>query len=167
MRIIAITNHFSLTYERFVLKWILFYVENKLDPDQFGGRKGHSVTHYLIEIQNAILFNQDLEQPFATLLTGIDIEKGFNKIEHNECITRLSDMSCPGWLLKIVVSYLTGRSLTIRWQGKMSKKLPLHSGAGQGTILGLFLFCITFNGAGPETRTKQIGEKITQIRKKR
>ena len=126
LRIIAITNHFSLVYERFVLKWLLHYVEDKLDPDQFGGRKGHSVAHYLIEVQNAILYNQDLDKPFATLLTAIDISKGFNLLEHNELITRISDMGCPGWLIKILISYFSGRSLQIRWQSKTSRKMPLN-----------------------------------------
>ena len=83
-------------------------------------------------------------------MTAIDIEKGFNLIEHNEIITRILDLNCPGWLIKIVARYLTGRSLTIRWQSKQSRDLPLNSGAGQGMILGLFLFCIIFNGAGPK-----------------
>ena len=72
LRIIAITNQFSLIYERFVLKWV-HYIQDKLEPDHFGGQKGHSVAHYLIEVQNAILYNQDLDKPYATLLTAIDI----------------------------------------------------------------------------------------------
>ena len=167
LRIISITNYFSLTYERFVLKWLLEYIGDKLDPDQFGGCKGHSVAHYLIEIQNSILYNQDLENPLATIMTGIDIQKGFNKIEHNEAITRISDMGCPNWLVKIIMSYLTGRQLIIRWQGKQSRKLPLHSGAGQGTIIGLILFSITFNGAGPSPRQREIGKTITETKKRR
>jgi hypothetical protein len=167
LRIIAITNNFSLIYERFVLKWLLEYVEDKLDPDQFGGRKGHSVAHYLIEVQNAILYNQDLNKPLATLFTAIDIKKGFNLIEHNEVVTKLSDMGCPGWLLKIVVSYLKGRTLTIRWKNKQSRRMPLNSGAGQGAIMGLFLFCVMFNGAGPKTSTEPLGQAITQSRKRR
>ena len=162
LRIIAITNHGSITYERFVLKWLLTYVGDKLDPDQFGGQKGHSVAHYLIDIQNAILYNQDLKKPVATIFSGIDISKGFNRIEHNKCITKLSDMGCPNWLLRILISYLTNRKLIIRWKGKESQEMPLDSGAGQGTILGLFLFCITFNGAGPKPRTEQIGDTITK-----
>ena len=54
LRIIAITNHFSLIYERFVLKWVLHYIQDKLDPDQFVGQKGHSVAHYLIEECNIV-----------------------------------------------------------------------------------------------------------------
>ena len=167
LRIIAITNHFTLIYERFVLKWLVEYVEDKLDPDQFGGRKGHSVAHYLIEVQNAILYNLDLNKPLATLFTAIDIKKGFNLIEHNEVLTRLSDMGCPGWLLRILVSYLKGRTLIIRWKNKQSRQMPLNSGAEQGTIIGLFLFCVMFNGAGPKATTEPLGVAITQTRKRR
>ena len=167
LRKIAITNHFSLIYERFVLKWVLQYIEDKLDPDQFGGQKGHSVAHYLIEVQNAILYNQDLGKPYATLLAAIDISKGFNLIAHNEVITRISDMGCPGWLTKILISYLSGRTLQIRWQEKISRKMPLNSGSGQGTIIGLLFFVIIFNGAGPKPPLEKIGVSLTQTRKKR
>ena len=47
LRIILITPQLSITYERFVLSWLLEYVGDKLDPDQFKGVKGHSVAHYL------------------------------------------------------------------------------------------------------------------------
>ena len=76
-------------------------------------------------------------------------------------------MNCPAWLLKIVSTYLKGRSLTVRWQSKQSRTLPLNSGAGQGTILGLFLFCVTFNGAGPKPHTEPLGRTITQPRRTR
>ena len=167
LRIISITHQLSITYERFVLKWLLEYVGDKLDPDQFGGVKGHAVAHYLIEIQNSILYNQDLEKPQATLMAGVDISKGFNKIEHNKCITLLSDMGCPNWLLKILISYLSKRQLIVRFYGKQSRKGPLNSGCGQGTLLGLFCFCIMFNGAGPKPQEENIGDIITQPRKSR
>jgi hypothetical protein len=167
LRIIAITNYFSLTYERFVLVWLLKFVGDKMDRDQFGGVKGHSVAHYLIEVQNLILYNQDLEKPLATLFAAVDVSQGFNRINHNKCITRLSDMGCPGWLLRIVASYLTERELTVRWKGKVSDKKPLPSGTGQGTILGLFLFCVMFDRAGPAELTEKVGQIMTQPRKKR
>ena len=48
LRIISITHQLSITYERFVLKWLLQYVGDKLDPDLFGGVKGHAIAHTLI-----------------------------------------------------------------------------------------------------------------------
>ena len=35
-----------------------------------------------------ILYNQDLESPLATIMAGIDIRKGYDLIEHNQCINR-------------------------------------------------------------------------------
>ena len=131
LRVIAMTNHFPLIFKPFVLKWFLHFKEDLLDSDQFGGRKGHADTHNLIEVQNAILYNQDLEKPFAILMTAFDIEKGFNKIEHIEIITRISDMNCPAWFLKIVSRYLKGRSLTVCWQSNQFRKLPLNLGRGK------------------------------------
>ena len=46
LRIISITHHLSITYEQLVLKWLLEYIGDKLDTDQFGRVKGHSVAHY-------------------------------------------------------------------------------------------------------------------------
>ena len=39
LRIISLTNHFSKGFEKLVMKWILFYVGNKKDRNQFGGTK--------------------------------------------------------------------------------------------------------------------------------
>ena len=100
--------------ERFIIDWLLVYIEDKLDRDQFGGQKGHSIAHYLIEISNFILYNQDLSKPLSTMFAGIDISKGFNKIDHSQLVSILDEMNVPGWLLRIVVSYLSGRSLTLR-----------------------------------------------------
>ena len=65
------------------------------------------------------------------------------------------------------MSYLKGRTLIIRWKNKQSRQMPLNSGAGQGTIIGLFLFCVMFNGAGPKAITEPLGVAITQTRKRR
>ena len=101
------------------------------------------------------------------MMAGDDISKGFNKIEHNECITRISDMGCPNWLLRIMISYLSQRQLIVRFQGQVSRKAPLNSGCGQGTLLGLFCFCLTFNGAGPKAMKEDIGKIITQPQRRR
>ena len=58
-RLIEITHYLSLLMERFVLQWLLRFISDKLDRDQFGGAKGHSVAHYLIEVMNFVLYNQD------------------------------------------------------------------------------------------------------------
>ena len=148
--------------EKFVLTWLHKYIGDKLDRDQFGGAKGHSVAHYLIEIINFILYNQDLSKPLATLLTAVDLKKGFNKIDHCKIVTKISDMGAPGWLTKIIFSYLSGRSLSIRYKSETSESKDMPGGTGAGTILGLELFLVMFNEVGPPANRDTIGETITK-----
>ena len=72
LRIISLTTHFSKTFENMVIKWLYKYIGHKLDPQQFGGRKGSSITHYTIELLNFILYNQDLTNPNAVLVLMAD-----------------------------------------------------------------------------------------------
>ena len=87
LRIISITHQMSTLMERFFIDWLMEFVGDKLDRDQFGGQKGHSVSHYLIEIINFVSYNQDLSKPLTTLLAGVDLSKGFNKVDHCKLVT--------------------------------------------------------------------------------
>ena len=49
--------------EQFVVMWLLEIIGEKLDFRQYGGMKGNSVSHYLFELINLILFNQDIGVP--------------------------------------------------------------------------------------------------------
>ena len=166
-RLIEITFYLSLQMEKFVIEWLHKFISEKLDRDQFGGAKGHSVAHYLTEIMNFVLYNQDLSEPLATILTAVDIHKGFNKIDHLITVTKLSDMEIPGWLLKIVCSYLADRTLSIRYRNETSSTRKMPGGTGAGTILGLEIFLILFNDAGPAANPTSIGHQITQPLSKR
>ena len=106
LRIISLTSFFSKTFENFVIKWLLKYVGDKIDMKQFGGQKGNSITHYLIEFINFILYNRDMSNPHAVLAITVDFRKAFNSQNNNILVTLLSNMGVPGWLLKIVVAFL-------------------------------------------------------------
>ena len=88
-------------------------------------------------------------------------------MSHNKVITSILDMGCPGWLTKILVSYLSGRTLKICWQDKILGKMHLNSGSGQGTTLGLLFFVVILNGAGPKPSLIQIGVSLTEARRKK
>ena len=51
-------------------------------------------------------------------------------------------MGVPGWLLKVVIGFLTNRRMVVRYNGKVSFIKSLPGGGPQGTLLGLFLFLI-------------------------
>ena len=49
----------------------------------------------------------DKNQPYAVLISLIDLEKDFNRVSHQLVIEDLADMYVPGWLLLILISYFT------------------------------------------------------------
>ena len=76
----------------------------------------------------------------AVLACLVDFSKAFNRQDHAILITKLSDLGTPGWLLNIVVSFLTGRQMTVKYKGRYSRLFDLPGGGPQGSLLGLFLF---------------------------
>ena len=73
----------------------MIYVTDKIDWGQYGGVKDSSINHYLIELVNFVLYNQDLKIPHAVLLVMVDYSQAFNRINHSLVITILSRMGVP------------------------------------------------------------------------
>ena len=146
-RNIASTAFLSKQYESFIGDWIFPYIEPFLDPGQCGGLKGSSITHYLVKLLHFVHSYLDLKQPHAVLLALIDLEKAFNRVSHQLVIEDLADMHVPGWLLLILISYLTDRSMFMRYKGATSTRQLLPGSTPQGAFLGILLFIIIFNGA--------------------
>jgi hypothetical protein len=145
---------------------IMLYIEDQLDPRQFGGLKGNSISHYLIELINFVLYNQDFNHPIAVLLCTIDFSKAFNRQNHNILITKLSDMKVPGWLLNIIMGFLSNRSMVVRYKGVQTDAKQLPGGGPQGTLLGLLLFLILINLCGFDNQETNVGKTITNPKKK-
>ena len=122
LRIISLTSYFSKVFEQLVINWLMFYVVDQLDWGQYGGEKGSSISHYLIDLVNFIKYIQDHKIPHAVLAVMVDFSKAFNRINHNIVVTILSETGVPGWLLKIVIGFLIERDLLVRHKGKTSTK---------------------------------------------
>ena len=95
----------------------------------------------------------------------VDFSKAFNRQNHNLLVTKLSDMGVPGWLLKIVIAFLSDRRMQVRYKGKVSGVKSLPGGGPQGTLLGLLLFIVLINDVGFEGQKNNAGEMVTCKRK--
>ena len=167
-RIISCSNKMNIVFEKQIVFWLMKYVGHKLDPDQFGGQKGSSTSHYLIEMTNFILYNQDLKDPQATFATFLDYKQGFNRCLHSKFIEIVSkDYDAPGWLVRILVGYLSKRKLKIRYKKKIGKEEDIPGGAAQGGPLGLWVFLFMIDSAGPKINPEPIGKIITRPPKQR
>ena len=161
LRPISLTPFFSKVTEHFVVKWLLDHISDKIDFRQYGGLKGNSITHYIIEFMNFILLSQDSSEQTAILACMVDFSKAFNRQNHNLLITKLSDMGVPGWLLKIVMAFLKDRKMVVRHKGGHSNIKSLPGGSPQGTILALLLFLVMINDLGFEGQENNAGDLVT------
>ena len=112
--LIALTPFFSKVTEHFVVMWLLKYIGEKINFLQYGGTNGKSIKHYLIEFIYFILLNQDSTDQIDVLACMVDFSKAINSQNHNLLITKLSDMGVPAWLLKVIISLLSKRNMTVR-----------------------------------------------------
>ena len=65
LRPISLTEDLSRDYNKLLAGWIWPYIADRLDPGQFGGVKGGSITHYLVLLYNFILSKTDDKFPTA------------------------------------------------------------------------------------------------------
>ena len=73
LRIISLTPLYSKVFEKFVMEWLLIYLKDKIDKFQYGGQKGNSISHYLIDFLNFVAYNQDIKNIHAVLAVTIDL----------------------------------------------------------------------------------------------
>ena len=136
--------------EKFVVEWLMWFIGGKLNPKQFGGLKGNSISHYMIELLNYILYTQDYNLPVAVLICAVNFSKAFNCQSHNILVTKLSDMGVPGWLLNVVMGFLTDRVMVVRYKGEITESKSLPGGGPQGTLLGSSQYWRTDNQSKEE-----------------
>ena len=107
----------------------------------------------MIEIWERILGGLELKDTAITML-GIDYEKAFNRMNHNECLSQLVRLGASQQMVDLVSSFLCQRKMQTRINGTMGPLRTISAGSPQGSILGCFLYCIT---------TQQLGSGLVNL----
>jgi hypothetical protein len=148
LRGIGLTSWVSKQLERLVLNWIWPYVRPHLDPDQMGGRAGCSIEHYIIKMVQFILSSMNGNTNAAVVAVPVDYSKAFNRMQHSDILINLTALNVPTCAVKLIKSYLTQRSMCVRFRGAVSSFQKCPGGGPQGGLLTSLLFCLQVNKAG-------------------
>ena len=142
LRNLSCTPLFSKVLESFVLTRLKKNIS--LSRNQYGGIKGCSTEHFLLETWDQII--KALEDgDTAANLVSVDFEKAFNRMCHYKCLEAITDLGADEVAVDWVASFLYGRTMSVRVGSSYSTPRPVHGGSPQGSILGIFLFCATTN----------------------
>ena len=148
IRGIGLTSWVSKQLERYVLNWIWPFIKPHIDPDQMGGIQGCSIEHYIIKMLHFILTSMDGNRNSAVLAVPVDFSKAFNRMSHSDILCNLSDLNVPPCAIKLIQSYLSGRSMCVRYKGTESTFEKCPGGGPQGGLLTGVLFILQVNKAG-------------------
>ena len=146
LRNIAKASFNSKVFESFLSDWLLPIVGPYIDPCQYG-LKGASITHYLFKLLQFIHEHLDLRDPHDVVLATVDLSKAINHVSHSMVIEDLYNMHVPAWLLLILISYLTKRTMILHYNCEASSPRDLPGSSPQGAFLGIFFFIIKYNAA--------------------
>jgi hypothetical protein len=89
IRPISLTPIISKILESYVGQWILTYVTGYLDRRQYGGIKGRSTTHALVDMLHH--WHQALNENKNVRALFIDYAKAFDHVNHTSFIVKLQE----------------------------------------------------------------------------
>ena len=98
-----------------------------------------------------IIGSMDGDPNSAVLAVPIDYSKAFNRMLNSNLITIISDLkqpSVPTCAIKLIKSYLTQRSMCVRYKSTVSSFEMCPGGGPQGGLLTGLLFCLQVRKAG-------------------
>jgi hypothetical protein len=148
LRGIGLTQWISKQLERLVLDWIWPFVYPHINADQMGGMPGCSVEHYIIKMIHFILGSMDGNNDAAVLAVPVDFSKAFNRMLHSDILCSIDALNVPKCATKLIKSYLTRRTMCVKYKGKLSSFQSCPGGGPQGGLLTGVLFIIQVNKAG-------------------
>ena len=108
------------------------------DECQFGFRKGRGTVQQVARIVNDVKVQYNLGK--HTTMVLLDIEKAFDTVWIPGLLYKLNTLDFPTHIIKLVRSFLTGRSLQVRVNNKLSTRRDIRAGVPQGSCLSPKLY---------------------------
>ena len=140
LRNISCTRFISKVFEKYILENALEEVGVK--NNQYGGMKGCSTGHMLVEIVQQMCENAE-DYRAATVVTAVDYAKAFNRLSFQHCLEAFRRKGSSSPIIRLIASFLTNRTMSVRIGEVWSEPRDVDGGCPQGSILGVLLFNIT------------------------
>lgn len=137
-RPISLLSTLSKVFERLILDRLKDSLQDKIPNYQFGFKQGHSTCHQIRRVVKYVKSN--FSQGYSTGMVLLDLKSAFDSVWHDGLIWKLANSPCPLYLVRLIQSFLSDRTFSVRVDQEHSRTLRIPTGVPQGAVLSPFLF---------------------------
>ena len=138
LRPISLTPVLSKQLESFIGNWILETISGKMDVNQYGGLRGTSTTHALVDLlqnwHNIIHTNETVR------ILYVDFRKALDSVNHAILLDRFCELGVHPILISWLHSFLHERQQRVKIGNEVSSWLNMIGAVPQGSWLGPLCF---------------------------
>ena len=114
-----------------------------LSPYQFGYGQNSSTIVATALLKETI--NEYVSGGSSVHTCFIDLSKAFERVNHTILINKLVLLGLPAYFIEILKSIFSGSSVSVHWQGVLSRQWNVCRGVRQGGVLSAYLFVLYFD----------------------
>ena len=140
-RPVALTSIVMKCFEKLVLRHLLTFTNEHLDPLQFAYKPHRGTDDAILTLLHNAFLHLDKAGSYVRILV-IDFSSAFNTIQPHLLALKLLHLDINPKLILWIVNFLLHRTQSIRFQNSISSQRHTCTGAPQGTVLSPVLFCI-------------------------
>jgi hypothetical protein len=140
VRKVASTSDYSKIFETFLRDWITEDIGDKIDINQFAGKKGVGTEHMLVAMMDRVLGQLDKVGMRAVIKAAVDWASAFSRTDPTLTITKFIKMGVRSSLINILIEFLEERQMTVKFNSEESTLYSLIGGGPQGCWTGQACF---------------------------
>ena len=137
VRKIAGTSDYNKLLESILRDIFVEDVLPNIDPKQFGGRKKTGNKHMIVALMDRVLSLLDNNRTrSAVIMAAADWAAAFDRGDPTKTTTKLIKLKLRDSIVPLVISYISGRSMSVKFNQSESGIYQLCRGFPQGSRIG-------------------------------
>ena len=119
-------------------------IGQKIHPRQFGGQKGSGTEHLIVCLVDRVLQLLDQNNTHSmVIMNGVDWMQAFDRNDPTNTTKKFIKIGLRPSLVSVLIDYMTGRKMKVKFNGKLSKLWNLVGGSPQGILVGQDCFIVS------------------------